>query len=273
MKGRRSCINTFESILGRLRDSFTGQASTLEGSVAGDILHAVANELARIYSQELAPAEDNLFLTTAQGEHLDALCGNYSITRQEDESDDSLRERALLQVRQPAMAGNAAHYKAWAQEIDGVRIAQALAGVRGTGTVDVYYVPEAEPPEDLWETLQAHLEARCPLGAEVLAMEAMAYDITVAGVVELRDTALLSQVQSAFSAATEQYFSQVALTEEGTRVSPRRLSALLLDCAGVWDVTALTVADRDVTLELPAGTYPRLAQLTLEQVITDEQAS
>ena len=262
-------MNTFESILNRLKQNYTGSAGTQEGSVVGDVLQAVANELARIYSQELAPIEDSLFLATAKGTRLDALCGNYSITRQEQESDESLRARALACIREPALAGNAAHYAAWATEVPGVLRAEARAGVRGPGTVDVYYIPAENAEEGLWERLQQHLEACCPLGAEVLALEAMPYQLQVDTYVDLQDTALLSQVRSACTAALEAYFAQIALTDAGKRISPSRLAAILLDCAGVLDVNTLTVNERDYTQILPDGSYPQLSALVLEKVSFD----
>lgn len=269
-KGRRFCINTFESILSRLKRNYTGQASTLEGTIVGDIFLAVANELARIYSQELAPMEDNLFLQTALGDRLDALCGNYSILRQENESDDALRTRALKQIREPALAGNAAHYAAWASEVPGVKAACAVAGVRGAGTVDVYYVPTADAPTGLWEHLQQHLEEQCPLSAEVLALEAMPYSLTITASVDLKETALLEEVRGAFSAALTEYFSRISLTEEGNRISPSRLTAMLLDCAGVLDVNSFSINERDVTLILPDGSYPHLEALDLRQELIYE---
>lgn len=267
IKGRRFCINTFASILGRLKQNFNGQASTLEGTVVGDVLQSVANELARIYSQELAPMEDNMFLSTATGDHLDALCSNYSIQRQENESDESLRTRALQQVRQPAMAGNSAHYAAWAMEVPGVAAARAVAGVRGNGTVDVYYVPTQDAPTDLWHRLQQHLEDNCPLSAQVLAMEAMPYTLAIEASVDLRDTALEADVQQAFSAALNDYFSRMALTDQGSRISPSRLTAMLLDCAGVVDVNSLTMNDRTATLILSEGSYPVLESLHVTKVL------
>lgn len=266
-KGRRSFINTFESILFRLKANYTGQASTMEGTIVGDVLQAVANELARIYSQELEPMEDDLFLQTARGQHLEALCGNYSITRQENESDDSLRARALQQIRQPALAGNAAHYIAWAMEMEGVRAASAAAGA--PGTVQVYYFPTEDAPEDLQERLQAHLEANCPLGAAVQAVEATPCNLTVAATVDLKSTAVLQEVYTAFDAAVRDYFHRVALTEAGDRISPGRLVALLLDCAGVVDVTAMTINEAEETLILPDGSYPCLESLKLSRVTTN----
>ena len=259
-------MNSFEEILARLKQNFGVRASTLEGTVVGDVLQAVANELARVYSQELEAAREDLYLHSARGGRLEALCANYSITREENESDEALRQRALAHIRCPALAGNGAHYQAWAMEVPGVKAARAVAGVQGPGTVDVYYIPGQEAAVELWERLQGHLEENCPLGAEVLALEAMPYSLTVNATVDLKDIAVLQEVQAAYAAALEAYFAEVALTEQGKRISPNRLAAMLMEVPGVLDVTNLTVNGKSLTQILPEGSYPQLAELRISEV-------
>lgn len=262
-------MNRFESILARLKQSFGDRASTLEGTVVGDVLQAVANELARIYSQELEEAQQNLYLHAARGARLEALCANYSILRGENESDEALRQRALRQIRCPALAGNAAQYEAWAAAVPGVRAVRAVAGVQGPGTVDVYYVPTEDAVAELWEQLQAHLEANCPLGAEVLALEAMDYSLSVNAAVALKDIAVIEEVQAAYQAALEAYFAEIALTEAGMRISPNRLATMLMEVPGVLDVRNLTINGKDNTQILPEGSYPQLAELRVSEVLVD----
>ena len=71
----------FDAILGRLRESMSSGVSTMEGTFAGDILQAVAAELARIWSQEMDTVTQRGFLSTAEGEWLDAVCGNFGLSR------------------------------------------------------------------------------------------------------------------------------------------------------------------------------------------------
>ena len=94
----------FESILGRLKEGLSGKVSAMEGTVTGDILQAVAAELARIWSQEVDSVTQRGFVSTAQGTWLDAACGDYGITRKEGESDESLRQRTLEHIRRQGAA-------------------------------------------------------------------------------------------------------------------------------------------------------------------------
>lgn len=109
----------FESTLGRLKEGLSGRVSAMEGTVTGDILQAVAAELARIWSQEVDSVTQRGFVSTAQGTWLDAACGDYGITRKEGESDESLRQRTLAHIRRQGAGGTAADYVAWAEALEG----------------------------------------------------------------------------------------------------------------------------------------------------------
>ena len=77
----------FDSILLRLKGALSGTVSAMEGTFTGDILQAVAAELARIWSQEMDSVTQRAFLSTAEGQWLDAACSDYGITRKEGETD------------------------------------------------------------------------------------------------------------------------------------------------------------------------------------------
>lgn len=259
-------MNTFDDILSRMKAAYTGSASTQEGTFAGDLLQAVANELARIYSQELEPVSHQAFVSLASGEGLDAVCGNYGISRLGDESDDLLRARALKQIRQPAGGANGAQYEAWAAAVPGVRRAQSIPLARGAGTVDVCVLPEEGAAATLTADVQQVLDTCRPVGADVQVRAAINCPITVAASAVLEESALPSQVQEAFSAVLRAYLSQVALTPQGRRISVSRLSALLLDCAGVKDVESLTINNRNAGMIPGDGCYASLESLVLTQV-------
>ena len=123
----------FEEILGRLKAGLQGQVSALEGTFTGDILQAVAAELARIWSQEMDTVTQRGFVETAEGGWLDALCGNYGVKRKEGESDEKLRQRVLDHIRARGASGNAADYVAWALALDGVVAASAVPLGHGAG--------------------------------------------------------------------------------------------------------------------------------------------
>ena len=56
----------FDSILQRMKDRLQGSVSAMEGTFTGDILQAVAAELARIWSQEMDSVTQRAFISSAQ---------------------------------------------------------------------------------------------------------------------------------------------------------------------------------------------------------------
>jgi uncharacterized phage protein gp47/JayE len=107
------------------------------------------------------------------------------------ESDDLLRERLLLMW--PALGtGSTWHaYKKWAREVQGVvKVAVLDQHPRGQGTVDVVIAPGLGMPEPaLIDEVQAYIDERRPITADVLvrAPDALATDVTLT--IHLRDTA------------------------------------------------------------------------------------
>lgn len=73
--------NDFISILGRMKERLETEADRREGTWTADNLQAVANELARIYSEDIESILPQAFVITATGANLDSACSDYGITR------------------------------------------------------------------------------------------------------------------------------------------------------------------------------------------------
>lgn len=73
--------NDFISILGRMKDRIETEADKREGTWTADNLQAVANELARIYSEDIESILPQAFVITATGTNLDSACSDYGIAR------------------------------------------------------------------------------------------------------------------------------------------------------------------------------------------------
>lgn len=73
--------NTFEDICRRMKERLFYEASVLEGSWTADNIQAVANELARIYAEDIDTILDKAFVDTSYGEWADLACGDYGVTR------------------------------------------------------------------------------------------------------------------------------------------------------------------------------------------------
>ncbi len=75
--------NDFIAILGRMKARLETEADKREGTWTADNLQAVANELARIYSEDIESILPQAFVETATGSNLDSACSDYGITRRE----------------------------------------------------------------------------------------------------------------------------------------------------------------------------------------------
>lgn len=73
--------NDFISILERMKGRLTTEADKMEGTWTADNLQAVANELERIYSEDIESILPQAFVQTATGSNLDSACSDYGIAR------------------------------------------------------------------------------------------------------------------------------------------------------------------------------------------------
>lgn len=256
----------FESILLRLKQELTGGISAMEGTFTGDILQAVAAELARIWSQEMDSVTQRAFLSTAEGQWLDAACGDYGITRKEGESDQSLRQRALERVRQRGSSGNAADYVAWAREVEGVGQVSVAPLNRGLGTVDVYVSPAEGAPNNLILLLQHHLDDRRPVGADVKVIRAQPVAVSVTAKVRRQGDFSLDDIQKSFTQVLDQYLQQAKMADSGQVISINRVIGLLVACPGVEDAQEVTLNGGTVNLTVEQGSYALLGTVSLAEV-------
>ena len=256
----------FENILLRLKQELSGAVSTLEGTFAGDILQAVAAELARIWSQEMDSVTQRAFISTAEGQWLDAACGDYGITRKEGETDERLRQRALERIRQRGSSGNAADYVAWAQEVKGVASAAVIPLSRGAGTVDVYFSPTEDAPPNTFLLLQHYLDDKRPVGADVKVIQTVPAAVSVTAQVKRQGDVSLEDIQQNFAQKLADYLQQTKLSHGGQVVSISRIIGLLVNCDGVEDAGNVTINGGTANITMEQGKYAVAGIVTLTEV-------
>lgn len=72
---------TFKEILDAMKARIETEADRREGTWTADNLQAVANELARIYEEDIDTILPQAFVMSARGRNLDSCCSDYGITR------------------------------------------------------------------------------------------------------------------------------------------------------------------------------------------------
>lgn len=99
------------------------------------------------------------------------------------ESDDSLRDRLLFRIRRPPQGGSVSDYETWSREVAGVTRVWVRPLYLGDGTVGVFFVrdddPDIIPTTEQVTALQAWLDARRPVTAQVFAIAPVAAPLAI----------------------------------------------------------------------------------------------
>ncbi len=157
------------------------------------------------------------------------------------ESDAALVKRLYEYLQRPATSGNAAHYRQWALEIDGVGAAKVAPLWNGSGTVKVLVVGNDNGPVDatIISNCTTHIEEKRPIGATVTVVSAEGLSINVAATVTIDSTTTVETVQTAFRNTLNEYLKSIAFTKY--TLVYNRIAYMMLDIEGVLDYTSLTI--------------------------------
>ena len=154
----------------------------------------------------------------------------------DQETDDDLRERYLEKLLHPPKAGNPAHYKLWATEVDGIWNAKVFRTWQGGGTVKVVVIGlnrKAVGP-DLIEKVKRHILEEAPIRYESLTVEsATTKKIKVDVKIKLTQNANLIEVKEEIKDRIEKYFYSISFKEN--IVSYAKVGAEILKVPGVAD--------------------------------------
>jgi uncharacterized phage protein gp47/JayE len=185
------------------------------------------------------------------------------------ESDEEFLARYRAYLQRPVSSGNAAHYVQWATEVSGVVNAAVEPLWDGNGTVKVVVGgPDMEPvDETIVEACAEHIEAERPIGATVTVVSVEALAVNAEATVVLIEGYTAQQVQDEFEAALGKLLAGMSFGETNI-LRYSRVLALLLDCEGVEEYTALTVNDAKANV-----TAAPEQVLTLGTVIVSEASA
>ncbi|MCG8484255.1 MAG: baseplate J/gp47 family protein [Clostridia bacterium] len=180
------------------------------------------------------------------------------------ETDQSLLDRLLLKVREPATSGNIDHYRQWVLEVPGVGDAKIFPLWNGSGTVKIVIVDSEKKsvsPSLVSETTQ-YVETVRPIGADVTVKSAEDKEINVSARVVLANGFTIGQVQELFQNALTDYLKETAFI--GTYVSYAKIGSLILALSGIGDYNNLTVNGIQSNISLTEEEVPVLGTISLE---------
>lgn len=184
------------------------------------------------------------------------------------ETDDDLRERYFEKLLNPPKAGNPAHYKLWATEVDGIWNAKVFRTWKGGGTVKVVVIGlnRKAVGSELIEKVKKHILEEAPIRYEDLTVEsATTKKIEVDVKIKLAQNANLIEVKQAIKERIEKYFYSISFKEN--IVSYAKVGAEILKVNGVSDYDELKLNGSIGNISMKETEVPELESLG---VITSE---
>ncbi|MBQ2911834.1 MAG: baseplate J/gp47 family protein [Clostridia bacterium] len=251
-------MNDFDSILARMKADMPPDITVIEGSLAGDILTAVANELAKFYDMEVKEIYDKAFVTTATGDYLTNACLDYGVERNEGESDESLRERTLYLIKNQASSGNEAHYIRWVRSFPEVKAVHLKKG--SDGSVSVYIISDSAD-EALLANIAAYIEENRPIGAKVTVNWATERLLNMSVDVTVMTGYTTESVKPFIQAMMDEYYASFSTLDTPAFISISRIKNMILDLEGISDVNSLSVDNVTKSFNLEPGQYPAMGNL------------
>lgn len=253
-------MNDYDSILARLKADMPSDISVIEGSMLGDMLCAVANELARFYDMEISEIYDKAFVSTASGDYLTNACLDYGIERQEGETDELLRERALYRIKNQASSGNEAHYREWVKSFSDVMSVQI--GKTAGGIINVYVVSD-RTDEQLIGDIAAYIEEHRPIGASVnvsyAAQRVMPVHVDLTMMSGFTAEAVKEDVRAVFN----DFFARLKAEDGAAFIGFTAIKNMILGIDGVSDITYLSIDSQKASFSLNTGEYPALGNFSV----------
>lgn len=172
------------------------------------------------------------------------------------ETDDELKERYLIAIRNQSGAGNLEDYKGWALSVNGVYAAQPLRATPGPGSVTIVIASqEGIPDAELVAEVQDAIDARANLVANNIVEAAQPLTLNLTGTLSLQPDAVQADVLNAYTQAVNAYLRPLYFSGEPVRYS--QLYQLLVTTEGVMDVEGflmngstvnLTPAEREIPI-------------------------
>lgn len=187
------------------------------------------------------------------------------------EDDESLRSRYFVRVRREANSGNKAHYKAWAEEVEGVGIAKVFPLSSGPGTVKIVITNDNyQPPiQSIVTNVQNHIapigehgEGQAPIGATVTVAGATIEDVEISAKVDLQINRSIPDAVSEFNQMMNKYLNDNSFRIEFLNISA--VSELLLQCDSVRDYSDVMINGSSGNFRINPEKIAALSSVELE---------
>ncbi|MGL5717385.1 MAG: baseplate J/gp47 family protein [Paraclostridium sp.] len=179
------------------------------------------------------------------------------------ETDDSLRERYLIEIQKPATSGNVYHYMQWCREVVGVGDVRVFPLWNGNNTVQVVIIDDNKvvANEELINRTQEYIDPKgennetwgtgagqAPIGAYCTVSTATPKVINIESSLVLKDGYKIEEVKPWVESGIIEYLKTIAFKRE--TVSYSVLSSWILNVEGIqeWIVFKLNGGQGNVSI-------------------------
>lgn len=170
------------------------------------------------------------------------------------ETDDSLRERYLIEIQKPATSGNIYHYMQWSREMVGVGDSKIFPLWDGNNTVQIVIIDDNKEVanQELIDRTQEYIDPKgennvtwgtgagqAPIGAYCTVISAIGRTIDIECTLVLEKEYELESVKPSVDKQIKEYLKSIAFKKNS--VSYALMSSSILDVKGVQEWTTLTI--------------------------------
>lgn len=170
------------------------------------------------------------------------------------ETDDSLRERYLIEIQKPATSGNVYHYMQWCREVVGVGDVRVFPLWNGNNTVQVVIIDDNKvvANEELINRTQEYIDPKgqnnetwgtgagqAPIGAYCTVSTATAKVINIESSLVLKDGYDLDVLKPLIENEIKEYLKSIAFKRDS--VSYAILSSWILNVEGIQEWTSFKI--------------------------------
>ncbi len=270
-----SGVDKREAVKAKRRATFNIPVDVGERFFVNDLYFVVVDE--GIVECETAgvvgntPMSDSNMLPVSNIPDLElAILGEIIIPGEDDESDESLLERYLIKRRRKATSANKAHYKKWAEEVEGVGKAKVIPLWAGEGTVKVIIVNSEMKPasSELVQAVQDYIdpvpgmgEGEAPVGARLTVESAANKEISIQADVSLRGNTAES-VAKEIADELERVFKGISFTDS-TEIKMSLINNVLFRNKWVEDYSNVLINGESNNLALRDNEVPFLVGVVL----------
>ncbi|MGL6113496.1 MAG: baseplate J/gp47 family protein [Cetobacterium sp.] len=194
----------------------------------------------------------------------------------DEETDDSLRERYLIEIQKPATSGNMYHYMQWGREVVGVGDVRVFPLWQGNNTVQMVVIDDNKvvANEELINRVQNYVDPKgnnnetwgsgagqAPIGAYCTVSSATAKTVNINSTLILKDGYNLDELKPLIEIEIKEYLKNIAFKRD--TVSYAILSSWILNVEGVQEWTSFTINGLQENVNIGVKEVPVLGSVTL----------